>query len=180
MFRTKQLKFEMCGQFTPEDTALVLVDYQVGTLQLIRSSSSDVSLRNAVMLASAAARLKIPIIMTSSQEDHIQGRSLQRYRRRLGMLTTEESSGLALSMRGPIQTLAALSRQPAERISLWPASLPTSASCFRALALFNSAIAYRLSWMLRGLRGKYRRRSAGSECRAPVLCSRPPIPRWQS
>jgi nicotinamidase-related amidase len=67
------MTFEMRGQFTPENAALVLVDYQVGTLQLIRSSSSDVSLRNAVMLASAAKRLNIPIIMTSSQEDHIQG-----------------------------------------------------------------------------------------------------------
>jgi nicotinamidase-related amidase len=73
MFGEKKAKFEMRGQFTPENTALVLVDFQVGTLQLIRSSSSDVSLRNAVMLATVATRLNIPIIMTSSQEDHIQG-----------------------------------------------------------------------------------------------------------
>jgi nicotinamidase-related amidase len=66
-------KFEMRGQFTPENCALVLVDYQVGTLQLIRASSSDVSLRNAVTLATAAVTLKMPIVMTSSQEDHIQG-----------------------------------------------------------------------------------------------------------
>jgi len=66
-------KFEMRGQFTPENSALVLVDYQVGTLQLIRASSSDVSLRNAVTLATAAVTLKMPIVMTSSQEDHIQG-----------------------------------------------------------------------------------------------------------
>ena len=56
----------MRGQFTPENTALVLVDYQVGTLQLIRSTSSDVSLRNAVLLATAAVKLKMPIVLTSS------------------------------------------------------------------------------------------------------------------
>jgi nicotinamidase-related amidase len=63
----------MKGQFTPENSALVLVDYQVGTMQLIRTSSSDVCLRNAVMLASAAKALKMPVVLTSSQEDRIQG-----------------------------------------------------------------------------------------------------------
>ena len=66
MSSTPKPRFEMRGQFTPENSALVLVDYQVGTLQLIRSSSSDVSLRNAVMLATAATKLKMPIGMTSS------------------------------------------------------------------------------------------------------------------
>ena len=65
--------FEMSNQFTPENSALVLVDYQVGTLQLIRSNSSDQSLRNAVMLAKAAKAYGMPIVLTTSQEDHIQG-----------------------------------------------------------------------------------------------------------
>jgi len=73
MFGTTKPKFQMRGQFTPENSALVLVDYQVGTLQLIRSSSSDVSLKNAVMLATAAVKLNMPIVLTSSQEDQIQG-----------------------------------------------------------------------------------------------------------
>lgn len=73
MFGTSKFKFEMRGQFTPDNSALVLIDYQVGTMQLIRSSSADVSLRNAVMLATAAKKLKMPIVMTSSQVDHIQG-----------------------------------------------------------------------------------------------------------
>ncbi len=66
-------KFLMQGQFTPENTALVLVDYQVGTIQLIRSMSSDLSLRNAVALATAATIFKMPIVLTSSQEENIQG-----------------------------------------------------------------------------------------------------------
>ena len=63
-------QFEMSNQFTPENSALVLVDFQVGTLQLIRNNSSDQSLRNAVMLAKAYG---MPIVLTTSQEDHIQG-----------------------------------------------------------------------------------------------------------
>jgi nicotinamidase-related amidase len=63
----------MRGQFTPDNSALVLIDYQVGTLQLIRSVSSDVSLRNAVLLTKAAETLKMPIVFTTSQEDRIQG-----------------------------------------------------------------------------------------------------------
>lgn len=73
MFGEKKEDFEMRGQFTPDNSALVLIDYQVGTLQLIRNVSSDVSLRNAVLLTKAAERLKMPIIFTTSQEDHIQG-----------------------------------------------------------------------------------------------------------
>ena len=65
--------FAMSNQFTPENSALVLVDYQVGTLQLIRNNSSDQSLRNAVMLAKAAKAYGMPIVLTTSQEDHIQG-----------------------------------------------------------------------------------------------------------
>jgi nicotinamidase-related amidase len=66
-------QFVMSNQFTPENSALVLVDYQVGTLQLIRNISSDQSLRNAVMLAKAAKAYGMPIVLTTSQEDHIQG-----------------------------------------------------------------------------------------------------------
>ena len=66
-------QFEISNQFTPENSALVLVDYQVGTLQLIRNNSSDQSLRNAVMLAKAAKAYGMPIVLTTSQEDHIQG-----------------------------------------------------------------------------------------------------------
>ena len=65
--------YMMKGQFTAENSVLVLIDYQVGTMQLIRSSSSDVCLRNAVTLASAAKALNMPVVLTSSQEDKIQG-----------------------------------------------------------------------------------------------------------
>jgi nicotinamidase-related amidase len=56
--------------FKPETSALVLIDHQVGTLQFIRNISSDGALRNAVVLAKAAKAFGMPVVLTSSQEDH--------------------------------------------------------------------------------------------------------------
>ena len=60
-------------QFKPETCALVLIDYQVGSLQLVKTISSDLALRNAVFLAKAAKAFGMPVVLTTSQEDHIQG-----------------------------------------------------------------------------------------------------------
>ena len=63
----------MSGQFTPDNSAIVLIDHQVGTLQFVYTMSPDESLRNAVMLAKAAKAYGMPVVLTTSQEDHIQG-----------------------------------------------------------------------------------------------------------
>ena len=63
----------MSGQFTPDNSAIVLIDHQVGTLQFVHTMSPDESLRNAVMLAKAAKAYGMPIVLTTSMEDHIQG-----------------------------------------------------------------------------------------------------------
>ena len=65
--------FEMKGQYTPENSALVLIDHQVGTLQFVHTMLAEETLRNAVMLAKAAKAYGMPIVLTSSQEDHLQG-----------------------------------------------------------------------------------------------------------
>ena len=52
---------------------LVLIDYQVGTLQLVKNLASDVALRNACNLAKAATALDMPVVLTTSQENQIQG-----------------------------------------------------------------------------------------------------------
>jgi nicotinamidase-related amidase len=44
-----------------------------GKLQFIHNMSPDESLRNAVMLAKAAKAYGMPVVLTSSQEEHIQG-----------------------------------------------------------------------------------------------------------
>ena len=59
--------------FTPQTAALVLIDLQVGTIQLIKNITPDTAVRNAALLGQAALAFKMPIVMTSSQEDHVQG-----------------------------------------------------------------------------------------------------------
>lgn len=51
----------------------MLIDHQVGTTQLIKNITPDTAIHNAVLLGKAALAYKMPIVMTSSQEDHIQG-----------------------------------------------------------------------------------------------------------
>jgi nicotinamidase-related amidase len=63
----------MNGQFTPENCALVLIDHQVGTLQFVHTMSPETSLQNAIMLAKAAKAYGMPVVLTTSQEDHPQG-----------------------------------------------------------------------------------------------------------
>ena len=59
--------------FHRETAALVLIDHQIGTMQLVKNIASDAALRNAVLLAKAAKTLGMPIVMTASMEGHIQG-----------------------------------------------------------------------------------------------------------
>jgi nicotinamidase-related amidase len=64
---------ETSPHFKPGQCALLLIDHQVGTTQLIKNITADQSIRNAVTLAKAALAFGMPIVMTSSQEDHVQG-----------------------------------------------------------------------------------------------------------
>jgi len=64
--------------FTPANSVLLLIDYQLGTLQLAKTTAADEALRNAVVLAKVAKVLDIPIIMTASQEDRVQGPTHER------------------------------------------------------------------------------------------------------
>lgn len=63
----------MSNTFKPDTAALLLIDHQVGTMQLIKSISPDLALRNAVNLAKAAKELKMPVVLTASMEDYLQG-----------------------------------------------------------------------------------------------------------
>jgi nicotinamidase-related amidase len=63
--------------FKPDNCALILVDHQVGSLQLLKNITSDSSVRNAVNLGKAALAFKMPIVMTTSQEDRVQGPTAQ-------------------------------------------------------------------------------------------------------
>ena len=59
--------------FAPRDTALLLIDHQVGTMQLIKNLPVEVVERNTLALAKAARVLGLPVVLTSSQEERTQG-----------------------------------------------------------------------------------------------------------
>ena len=55
------------------DAAVLLIDHQVGTMSWVRSTPFEEMKRNALMLAKTAKILKLPVVLTSSMEDHAQG-----------------------------------------------------------------------------------------------------------
>lgn len=61
------------NRFTADGTALLLIDHQVGTMQLIKNIDSGFAGRQAVALAKMAKILGMPVVITSSQEDRAQG-----------------------------------------------------------------------------------------------------------
>jgi len=59
--------------FSPSNSALVLIDHQYGTMQLIKNLPLEQVKRNTLALVRAAQILNIPAVLTSSQEDRLQG-----------------------------------------------------------------------------------------------------------
>ena len=60
-------------RFTPENSALLLIDHQVGTMQLIKNIDKELAAKQSIALAKMAKILGIPVVITSSQEDNAQG-----------------------------------------------------------------------------------------------------------
>jgi len=63
----------MANLFTPQNSALLLIDHQVGTMQLIKNIDVEQAKRMSLALAKTARILGIPTVLTSSQEDQMQG-----------------------------------------------------------------------------------------------------------
>src|SRR3990172_11305864 len=63
----------MIGTFSPTDSALLLIDHQLGKMKLIKNIPLDVVKRNTLALAKTAKILNIPVVLTSSQEQNVQG-----------------------------------------------------------------------------------------------------------
>lgn len=59
--------------FSADNAALLLIDHQVGTMGWAKSMAFEELKRNALMLAKAARILKMPVVLTSSMEEHAQG-----------------------------------------------------------------------------------------------------------
>lgn len=59
--------------FTAKNTALLLIDHQVGTMQLIKNIDTTLAAKQSVALAKMAKILNLPTVITSSQEENAQG-----------------------------------------------------------------------------------------------------------
>lgn len=64
------MKFE---RFTADNAALLLIDHQVGTMGWVTSIPVEEMKRNALMLAKTARILGLPVVLTSSMEEQMQG-----------------------------------------------------------------------------------------------------------
>lgn len=58
---------------TPENSTLLLIDFQVGTIGWVHSTDQEGLKTRVVALTKAAKALNMPIVLTSSQEDQAQG-----------------------------------------------------------------------------------------------------------
>ncbi|GAA0637646.1 isochorismatase family protein [Sphingomonas ursincola] len=63
----------MTHPFRPNSSALLLIDHQVGTMQLVKNLPLEQVRTMTLALARAAKILQMPVILTSSQEERIQG-----------------------------------------------------------------------------------------------------------
>ncbi|MDO4627060.1 MAG: isochorismatase family protein [Pasteurellaceae bacterium] len=63
----------MKNLFTPENSLMLLIDHQVGTMGWVGSISFDEMKKNALMLAKTAATTGMPVVLTSSMEEQAQG-----------------------------------------------------------------------------------------------------------
>src|SRR5690606_279880 len=60
-------------RFDAANSALLLIDHQVGTMGWVKSIPFEEMKRNALMLAKTARILKMPVVLTSSMEEYDQG-----------------------------------------------------------------------------------------------------------
>ena len=60
-------------RFNGLNAAMLLIDHQIGTMGWVRSAPLEEIKKNTVVLAKAARALNMPVILTSSMEEHVQG-----------------------------------------------------------------------------------------------------------
>ena len=60
-------------RFTAENSALLLIDHQVGTMKLIKNIDREQAAKQSIALAKMARILNLAFVITSSQEERAQG-----------------------------------------------------------------------------------------------------------
>jgi nicotinamidase-related amidase len=59
--------------FTPDNAAMLLIDHQIGTMAWTHSHDINLVKTNAVKLARIAKAVSMPVVLTASMEDQVQG-----------------------------------------------------------------------------------------------------------
>jgi len=59
--------------FNPENAAMLLIDHQIGTMGWTHSHDINLVKQNALKLAKIAKALNMPVVLTSSMEENVQG-----------------------------------------------------------------------------------------------------------
>ncbi|ANH73493.1 isochorismatase family protein [Ralstonia insidiosa] len=65
--------YAMKNLFSPDNAVMLLIDHQRGTIKLATSTPYEEIVRNTRALARTAIESDMPLVLTSSQEDHFQG-----------------------------------------------------------------------------------------------------------
>lgn len=60
-------------RISADNAALLLIDHQVGTMQLIKNIDRELAAKQSIALAKMAKILNMPVVLTSSQENNAQG-----------------------------------------------------------------------------------------------------------
>jgi len=98
------------NKFTAENAAMLLIDHQVGTMGWAKSMPFEELKRNTLMLAKSAAILNMPVLLTSSLEEHTQGPLLEEMRsilpaafekriKRMGIVNAMDDDNFAAAVR---------------------------------------------------------------------------------
>ena len=66
----------MKNKFSTENAAMLLIDYQAGTIKLAQNVPREQIIRNMRALARVAAETGMPLVLTSSMETEFQGPTL--------------------------------------------------------------------------------------------------------
>ena len=59
--------------FTPDNAAMLLIDHQLGTMGWTHSHDINLVKQNALRLARIAKAVRLPVVLTVSMEDQVQG-----------------------------------------------------------------------------------------------------------
>jgi nicotinamidase-related amidase len=101
---------EAMERFTGKNAALLLIDHQSGTMGWARSTPFEAMKNNTIMLAKSAAIIGMPIVLTSSMEDFVQGPLLSEFQeicpeayanrvKRMGIVNAMEDEAFAAAVK---------------------------------------------------------------------------------